>query len=295
MPSTATSALLRARLTALVDSLPAARGGDEPAVHQARVASRRLREFLPVAGADAGHAARRALKHVRKVTRALGPAREIDVALLHLAEFEQQGASPKSAIALVRRDLERERRARRAAMLDALSPVALEKLKKRVAPFERTSHDAGAGDAGLAEAARRVGHRARRLKQAIATAGAMYLADRLHAVRVEVKKLRYALEVQRDLTRSRVSARIRQLKDAQELLGRLHDLEVLIERTRTVQAKAAARDRRNASDLDPLIRALEGECRELHAAYMGRRDELLRLCDALTSSAPARKRARVAA
>ena len=70
--------LLRQRLTALVDALPAASSGDVESVHRARVASRRLREVLPVLSEAAAspHLAR-AGKDVRRITRALGPIREL--------------------------------------------------------------------------------------------------------------------------------------------------------------------------------------------------------------------------
>ena len=46
---------------------------------------------------------------------------------------------------------------------------------------------------------------------AIDRAGGIYLADRLHRVRIEAKKLRYALEIQRELTHSRATARLTRL------------------------------------------------------------------------------------
>ena len=62
--------------------------GDVTSVHRARVASRRLREVLPVLAEAAGSdALDRGGKQVRRITRALGPVRELDVALGHLAEM----------------------------------------------------------------------------------------------------------------------------------------------------------------------------------------------------------------
>ena len=88
--------------------MPAAQAGDEISVHQARVASRRLREALPVLGARADEQALdRAEKRVRRITRALGPVRELDVTLLLLAELEGKGAAPKRAIARVRKAVHR--------------------------------------------------------------------------------------------------------------------------------------------------------------------------------------------
>ena len=275
--------------------MPAAQAGDETSVHQARVASRRLREVLPVAGADAQQDMQRALKQVRRVTRALGPVRELDVALGHLAEFGERGVTSPRAIALVQQALDQERDVRRRSMLSVLTPGRMQKLRRRFEPLGRTPLSQEGRATVLGEADRRVGVRAERLSEAIDRAGAIYLADRLHAVRVAVKKLRYALEIQRELKRSRATARIRQLKDIQELLGRLHDLEILIEHIRVVQAEVAATDRQAGVELDGLVRALEDECRELHAAYMARRATLIRLCAALTTAEDLRRGPHVAA
>ena len=110
--------------------------------------------------------------------------------------------------------------------------------------------------------------RAKTLKAAIERAGGIYLADRLHRVRIEAKKLRYALEIQRELMRSRSTAGLTRLKSEQDLLGRMHDLEILIDRARGVQSKLSPRDRIGMAELNKLIRVLEDECREGHATYM---------------------------
>ena len=96
-------ALLRQRLVSLLKFMPAAQAGDEISVHQARVASRRLREALPVLGARADEAQLdRVQKRVRRITRALGPVRELDVTLLLLAELEGKEAAPLRAIERVK-------------------------------------------------------------------------------------------------------------------------------------------------------------------------------------------------
>jgi CHAD domain-containing protein len=280
------SRVLHARLVRLLHALPAAQAGDVTSVHQARVASRRLREALPVAGPPQADAAwRRARRQARRITRALGPVRELDVALETLAEFEQRGVASPAALARVRAAIAADRQARRRKMLDELSPMRLQKLKRHLsgmaaarAPSDR--------DEALAGAARRVAVRAARLKDAIEHAGLVYLAERLHQVRIAAKKLRYAMELQRELQRSRATAHIRRLKAAQDQLGRLHDLEVLIDRTRAVQADLAASARRQATELDRLVRALEAECRQLHAGYLEARRGLIAVCEAALSPSP---------
>ena len=278
-------ALLRQHLVSLLRAMPAAQAGDETSVHQARVASRRLREALPVLGASAdAEALDRADKRVRRITRALGPVRELDVTLSLLDELEAKDRAPKRAIARLRAAVTEERQKRRRQMLEEIKPSRLEKLRKRLvqvaAPERRTYATADA----IGEAAGQAEYRARKLRAAIDRAGGIYLADRLHRVRIEAKKLRYALEIQRELTHSRSTARLNRLKHQQDLLGRVHDLEVLIDRTRQVQASLPAANRRAMSELNRLIRALEDECREGHVEYMRGRPALLKICDALAGT-----------
>jgi CHAD domain-containing protein len=114
-------------------------------------------------------------------------------------------------------------------------------------------------------------------------AAGIYLPDRLHEVRIAVKKLRYALEIAQELSGSRATARIRTLKRVQDLLGRMHDLEMLIARTRAIQSRAGAPDLKLSADLDHLVRRLENDCRRLHVRYMNERKSLRAICDYVTA------------
>ena len=169
-------------------------------------------------------------------------------------------------------------------MLAELTPSRLNKLRKRLVQVAAPdSHPVVPRNARTEAIAQSV-LRARNLKAAIDRAGGIYLADRLHRVRIEAKKLRYALEIQRELTKARSMAGLSKLKGQQDLLGRMHDLEILIDRTREVQGTLAPRDRRGMSELTRLIRVLEDECREGHAAYMHARPALIKLCDTITGT-----------
>ena len=279
-------AILRQRLVTLLAAMPAAQSGDESSVHQARVASRRLRGALPMLNARVdADALNRVDRRVRRITRALGPVRELDVALMLLTEFEGRGAAPAPAIARVREAVAAERLKRRRDMLDEITPSRLDKLRKRLVDVVAPDSPEVAPGSTLAEAASQSRKRARKLRAAIERAGGIYLAERLHQVRIEAKKLRYVLEIERELTKSRSRAHLNRLKTQQDLLGRMHDLEILIDRTRTVQTSLPGRSRRAMAELDALIRVLEDECREGHAAYMHARTSLLKLCDAVINAA----------
>ena len=77
--------MIRQRLAALTRMLPGAHAGEVTAIHQARVATRRLREALPLVAR--GSSGRKVARIVRRLTRSLGPVRELDVALQTLDEL----------------------------------------------------------------------------------------------------------------------------------------------------------------------------------------------------------------
>ena len=276
--------------------MPAAQAGDEGSVHQARVASRRLREALPVLGAAGdADAVSRASRRVRRITRALGPVRELDVTLALIAELSAAGTVPARALSRVKAAVTAERQARRGKMLEEVTPLRLESLRKRLAQAAIPADPATTPAADeLAQAIQRAGARARRLRSAITKADGLYVADRLHRVRVAAKKLRYALELQKELTRSGSGAGIRRVKAQQDLLGRMHDLESLIDSARGVQDGLAGSDRQGAMELDVLIHALEDECRERHGTYIRARPALLKLCDLVADAAAERRPTAVA-
>jgi CHAD domain-containing protein len=273
--------LVRQRFSALGRALPAARKGDVQGIHHARVATRRLREALPLI--VKGRAGRSVMKQVRRLTRALGPVRELDVALITLNDYQAAGQVPDGGLVRLR-DLVGEERGRllvemgrqiHRTDLHRLQKKALESVKAPSDIAKRQRRDRRR----LESADRRAGRRGADLIAAIDNAAGIYLPDRLHAVRIAVKKLRYAMEIARELRKSRAAAHLKTLSRAQDLLGRMHDLEVLIARTRAVQSTATLRDLKLSDDLDRLVRLLETECRLLHGRYMNMRKGLRAICD----------------
>ena len=276
---------IRQHLRAVTRSLPAAQRGNADSLHQARVASRRLREALPIVAK--GTRGRKLEREERRLTRALGPVRELDVALMMLDELEGSASAsrvPRRAIATLRHVIGEERRLLHRDMCRRISEVDLGKLQARAIAAARKkgpkrARGRIADPARLAEAEQRAARRALALRAGIENASGIYLPDRLHEVRIAIKKLRYAMELTRELSGSRAVARIRALKKAQDLLGRMHDLEVLIAHTRGVQGASRVPTLRVSGHLDQLVRHLERECRRLHGEYIASRRTLLSICD----------------
>ncbi len=254
----------------------------DEALHQARVASRRIREVLPLFAGGRPGRLQKLRKRVRRITRALGPVRELDVELKALAELVECYPSARIGIEFVREQILSDRQAARDAMVKRVDAIDIDKLDRRISTWlTETRPDPPTTDpaAWRAILAARVSRRTEALRTAVGRAGGLYLPDRLHAVRVAVKKLRYVLELVQESRIARSTRPIKRLKAVQDNLGRLHDLEVLTERARNAQTSVESRSRRPIVEIDRVIRLLEDECRRLHAAYVGSRDDLDLICD----------------
>jgi len=272
--------LLERRARALRRHLPTAAAGDYTGVHQARVATRRLREVVPVLTAGVkGTKARKAGRKIRRLTRALGTVRELDVTLRILDELADRPDIPRSAVDDLRAHVIATRDRRRALMLERLEGVDSQKLGRRLKNVAEALSASGPYTWRGALGARLL-KRSRRLQDAVSAAGRIYVPEPLHQVRIAAKKLRYTLEIADELGVRDVRPLIRALKRAQTTLGRLHDLQVLQQHVAEVQGHPALRHGATMAGLDAMARALEGECRRLHARYLAAAPALLELAAA---------------
>ena len=116
---------------------------------------------------------------------------------------------------------------------------------------------------------------------AAAAGTAIHNAQEASDLQDQLSGLQLLHEISIDLTSTLDlnSVLVATLQRVQDLLGRMHDLEVLIARTRALQSTANVRDLKLSGDLDRLVRVLEMECRQLHVRYMNERKSLLTICD----------------
>jgi CHAD domain-containing protein len=267
MRSQAVRPSFRSRLETLDRDLEGVFDHDVEAVHRTRVASRRIREALPVIGADDRRARdlRRTRATVRQLTRALGGVRELDVSIAILEDFGRRFAPLQPATLVVRELVERERTARRAEMTRRLNELKPERLAERLTSLAGAATGRGRADR-VARLRGRLARRAGRLEAAVSLAGALYAFDRLHQVRIAAKKLRYVLELVQELAHVGTRRLVKPLTEAQDLLGRLHDLEVV---AGYVRWAAAGAPRESSGALKRLLAQIEREARERHADYLG--------------------------
>jgi CHAD domain-containing protein len=268
-----TSLLLTRRARALHRYLPAAVAGDDHGVHQARVASRRLREAVPVLAAGLKRSkAGKARRKIRRLTQALGAVRELDVTLQLLDELSSSDELSKAALQDVRLHVMAERADKRAAMLSKLADVNSAKLDRRLASVSAAVALDELNAWRHALAARLV-KRSKRLAIAIDDAGQLYEPEHLHRVRIAAKKLRYGMELAADSGLTAAAPVVRALKRTQDNLGRLHDLQILQGHVAAVQASPSGRAVPHEG-LGAIAGRIEEECRRLHGKYVAQAEVL---------------------
>lgn len=285
--------LLERRTRALRRQLAAAVAGKDTGVHQARVASRRLREALPVLTDGLQHSkAGKAQRKVRRLTQALGTVRELDVTLHLIDELAEKPAMPRAALADVRALVIEEREARRALMLERLDGIDVGQLGRRLENVRQALLHPAPGHSWRAALALRIARRSRRLERAIEDAGQIYAPEGLHQVRIAAKKLRYSLEIADESAVVSCTEALRAIKRVQDALGKLHDLQILQHHVAAVGA--APRHRRATPDaaLAVLSRQIEDKCRYLHGRYVAGLPALRAAVDAARRDIPVRLTAR---
>ncbi len=306
--------LLHKRLEQFTRMLHGLEKGDAQALHRTRIASRRLREVLPILQLDA-EVTRKLSRRLRKVTRRLGTIRELDVSLLLIDGLRQSGRHSERSLSRLAAAASGERAEQRERLLAKLPTAELhriaDKLDRIARRLKANEHSSSArGRSGTRSwrwaVEARLTRRASGLATAIHDAGAVYLPERLHAVRIALKKLRYAVEVSTEIAlapaarasiaslraaqreragvgprepRKKTNPDLRTLKHGQDVLGRLHDVQLLIDRVRQTQAPPTPLDIAARREFAALVTSLENDCRRLHARYMRARSALLAICD----------------
>jgi len=202
-------------------------GADPEALHDLRVALRRLRTVLRAFRPWLGGVRRRDARRVAKLARATGAARDAEVQLGWLAaqrERLSRGRLPGLAWMVARlearrpaagggygREIARERRLAR-------------KLRRRLA--SRRTRRAGGETLGVALAAALRAERGALDERLGAIRGAADV-EAVHQARIAAKRLRYLLEPLRGTPGLDATEAVDRLKRAQDLLGELHDAHVL--------------------------------------------------------------------
>lgn len=206
-------------------------GADPEALHDMRVATRRLRAALAMFREAFSPSDWSWLRgELRWLRQNLGSVRDMDVQLQRLAGFgASTPAALRDALATYARFLERRRARRRKEMLAALSSPRYFALLVRLESYATSPVGERHGKAfrPLGElAAHEIEKAYRRVCKRGEKVEAEPTPEGLHGLRIRAKRLRYALELCRDLTGREGAKVIRRLVRVQDLLGSFHDAVV---------------------------------------------------------------------
>lgn len=257
---------LKTNVSILLSSFPGIRDGNADAIHDGRVATRRLRAVVPLASAGGPlDLIDGLLQLLRKAGRALGRARDTDVLLEQVDGLEQKlRSAPIAVSALLHRIRNRQLKERRRVIrkLDGLEFDSLTRLARDRRPSLR-----GSAQFGLLE--RTIAEQVNELRDAVTASSGVYFPNRAHRVRINAKKLRYQLEL---VAHPGVKRAVKRLQRVQSVLGSIQDRRALLDELSDIQD--IPEGEREA------VRALmTAESLELHRRYLDMRGDLLSALD----------------
>jgi CHAD domain-containing protein len=230
---------------------------DADAIHDMRVATRRLRAALKLFG---GAGARQVDRDVKRLQDALGDVRDVQVQLEWLASVARRLTRAEAARmrAWIAAPLARGEPALRRALRRWTATTAADVERAAAASRRR-------GRLGGRKMARRLSRRERQAARLAASVRDDPRPSAAHELRIAAKKLRYAAEPLEPAFPSRVERLLAALVPLQETLGELHDADVRIERLRRLARRGAPPERRAARKL---LSALEPRRERLAAALV---------------------------
>jgi CHAD domain-containing protein len=244
-----------------------ARTFQEDDVHDLRVASRRLREGLALFSPSLpGKKTARVVRQVKKVTNMLGELRNTDEAFLFFSsltpeEGAQSGPEVEELLTALRREREQAHKKLKKD-LGSLDPKPLRSavgaLQNRRNLFRNTAFDPFLSLTIFAGGA--IMERAEALSELLPRAVRESDSDAQHQLRIAVKKMRYRLEIIAPLLRSGYDELHGALKGYQDVLGKLHDIDVFCDMVQQRLPEGAGRQ--------ALLRALAQRRSRLHRSFM---------------------------
>ncbi|MFI5395891.1 MAG: CHAD domain-containing protein [Candidatus Binatia bacterium] len=231
---TATRKIIGLHLRRLCQHDPGVRLGRDPeALHNLRVAVRRLRAAVRAFGAGIPSRLRTSLgKELQWLGQLTGGVRDLDVQLARLHHHSAMlPASHRAGLTHLREYMETERAQRRTTLLAGMNSRRYFRLLTRLEDFALGHSPQPARNAAarepIASAARREIKRAfRRLRKRGDTIEGAPSSEDLHTLRIRAKRVRYLLEFLQAVTGRQGRRWVRRLTRLQDLLGAYHDAVV---------------------------------------------------------------------
>ena len=229
--------IIQRHLAAMAAEVEGVRAAEDiECIHRMRVATRRMRTALTLfSDCFPKQDYKKIQKDVRKVTRALGEARDLDVQLevieAALEEFPNPVFQPgikRLKLRLTQRRAEVQQHVD-AAMDKMLAGQLIERLEAWAAPLLEQSKSVYLYTPALYQLAfRGIQVRIDELLSHVPYITDPQNVQELHAMRISAKRLRYAMETFEELYGGQLKPYITTARKLQDQLGAIHDLDVWI-------------------------------------------------------------------
>lgn len=229
-------AILKRLENMLRESKAVRRNKDVEAVHDMRVAGRRARTALGLfAECFPERRVRQWNKRLRRVTRALGEARDTDVQIEFVGEFFK-GTKERDLRAGIRRLLLRLRQRREALQAEVVAALDQFEMHGDVGDMQAALLQAKAhghlhqldpkGEPVHRHAQEAISQRLEEMLAFEAYVPRSECVEQLHSMRIAAKHLRYAMEIFEPLYDDALNDAIGAAKEVQRQLGEIHDCDV---------------------------------------------------------------------
>ncbi|MEA2494052.1 MAG: hypothetical protein QOJ29_1963 [Thermoleophilaceae bacterium] len=241
--------------------------GDIERVHDMRVATRRLRAVLEVYRACfEKQALKSALRDVKTLARALGARRDPDVALQEIEAIAAHlPAIARPGVDAIEDELRAEQAEGNVTLERELAVTVDSQLEARLLELAASATDDGET---FGEHARSmIDKRTTKLSKLGTRAIRSGEMDDLHAVRIGAKRVRYLHEIAEPAFGAGSGRGGKQARQLQDVLGELHDCDVMSERIRSRAWSAAISDARYIG-YEALASYLDAKRRVLHRQYV---------------------------
>jgi len=282
MPTFSTpAALIDNQLHIVRTCLPGLRDGDAASIHDARVATRRVRELLRFAPGPIGDELQ---ARFRTMGRALGRVRSVDVSLELLSNLEVSLPSAAPVLVNLRHQQRRERLRRVRDLIKRLERLELDRfvdgLVRHSRHYGRVLMQGATGRIWRRSLDKLIAARGQTAADALVHSTGVYFPNRMHTTRIALKKLRYAMEVANEVGAARYADSLRDLKKGQQLLGDLHDRQELLDQISDVGADESH------APLGIARQLVDAEIENFHKRYLERRDRLFDIARAAQHPPP---------
>jgi CHAD domain-containing protein len=255
------------QLKALARQLEGARAAeDTECVHQARVASRRLRAALRMfADCFGAKKVKTWRKEIRRVTRGLGAARDKDVQIEFVRGFLSQleGKAHRPGVQRLLLRLEQQRTGLQPKVEKAIGRIEASGVLSEMRSVMKATSAAlkGTRIQSLFVFRTAARHILSGMENVLAHEGSLANPEDTaghHQMRIEVKRLRYKMEICAPVYRGKLDEPIKTVKRLQTFLGDVHDCDVWIDQVEAFLAEERRRTEEYFGHVRPMRRLERG-------------------------------------